>query len=204
MTGPRWTNSHSTRTEIEILRHHGRSAALARVALEIEYRQRSRSDNVVDPNGSPDPDERAAIIAYELLNYGDAESATPQARTGFGKIGELCLWQGDGHDVGAKPDWVDVDGHRVLKADYGPLEYCQVCSWPLPLKWPPPQCEFPYFPRVWWRGDRPAYCHCSGCLTRPKGYGRKYCSPACEATADNARDRAKRAANGAKPRQRAA
>jgi len=100
--------------------------------------------------------------------------------------GELCLWFGDGYDVGVKPQWEvvtwskgDAHGKHYVQIDDrwregripDPPEWCSLfaaertagfigCDEPLPLDWPEPQCEFPYFPRMWWRDDRPAYCHC--------------------------------------------
>lgn len=73
------------------------------------------------------------------------------------------------------------------------------CHQPLPLDWPEALCEFPSQPRAWWRDDRPAYCHCNGCLTHPKSHGRKHC-PEHVAVIDNAQDRERRRLAGAKAR----
>lgn len=87
---------------------------------------------------------------------------------------------------------------RQDRAHHRLLEHCVLCGHLLPLKWPPPVCEFPEKPMPEGR-----FCHCNGCLRSPKrGNGRpRYCSKECERRMDNAMDRAKLRAKGAKSRK---
>lgn len=78
-------------------------------------------------------------------------------------------------------------------------EVCALCGWPIALKHPWSACEFASQPRLWWRDDRPDFCHCNGCLCPPTGsMGRpKYCGDECRHRVKLAWERGHRRAEGA-------
>ncbi|MGJ6126202.1 hypothetical protein QN239_26855 [Mycolicibacterium sp. Y3] len=133
------------------------------------------------------------------------------------------VWGGHVGESWLSGDYVYIGGQKTRKPVPSDIaEVCRTCavSWPLPIKRSWSDCEFGG-PREW-RSIHPemeavldddpllyrimpwlwTYCHCNGCLEYRRGRGRppKYCGPKCEAISDNARDRAKRRANGAIPR----
>lgn len=172
------------------------------------------------PEYLPDTDPCAeGVTTWEILTDDEGEYVESDPESPLvsgGHMGEM--WLGEG-------DYVYMGGRKTRK----PLptdiaEVCHTCaeSWPLPIKRSWSSCEFGG-PRQWCSvhpemevviDDDPliyrvapwiwTFCHCNGCLEYRRGKGRppKYCGPKCEAAADNARDRAKRLANGVKPRDR--
>lgn len=111
---------------------------------------------------------------------------------GFGHVGEL--WDRDDNGIEYQP--------RARPAKLV-CEVCDVCAWPLNLPRPWRQCEFAGSPGLWWREDRPAWCHCSRCMTAPRrrtGRPESYCSDGCRWRMKLARERARRRAEGAASR----
>lgn len=171
-----------------------------------------RPEYLSDTHDHAQTDPEREFLADDDGEYVEVDPESPLVSRGH--VGELWLDEGDYVLVGGKKM------RKPLPTDIA--EVCRTCaeSWPLPIKRSWSDCEFDG-PREW-RSTNPAmeavldddpllyrvmpwiwtYCHCNGCLEYRRGKGRppKYCSPKCEADADNARDRAKRLANGAIPR----
>lgn len=177
----------------------------------------------VQPGERHDPTELSAKDESRAFLFDDdGDPIYDDGDPTYRQLGELSLWEkpieheGITYDVaGPKPTYVYVGDSKVITLEEwrkgrnpSPPQWCAVwamdkgCEYPLPLMWPEPRCEYPYYPRVWWRDDRPAYCHCNGCMTHPKGYGTKYCCPSHEAEIDNARDREQRRREGRPARRR--
>jgi hypothetical protein len=190
---------------------------IARTVDEMYHRRRRKAAYAVDGPQivcnnvfRVDPDERAAITARELIGdrYDDDDADGDGTDSACGHEGEL--W--DPRDPN-KRDYVEIvtvdqtgtqikaTWTKVIKAPAPkqfPSEYCRLCDWPVKLT--VRECEFPYMPRLWWRDDRPHYCHCNPCLPR-KGKQR-YCGD-CTDRGDNLQDRIRRFRNGATPRRTA-
>lgn len=164
------------------------------------------------------PDEEPEYVdRWTLADQDDDafQSAIEIVWDGSGHHGEAWLGPEDG-------DYVDRHGHRSRKPQPSDAPTICACDWPVPVNWSWSQCEFGG-PRAW-RSIHPemeavldddpllyrvapwiwTFCRCNGCvaLTRGKGRPSKYCSKRCKADADNARDRMRRRAAGAIPRNR--
>lgn len=168
----------------------------------------------LSPDSAPEADQHDP--EREFFVDSEGEYVEPTDPTEPMHVGELWLGEGDFTFAGA------CKVRKPLPSDTPVV--CTVCdeSWPLPIDWHwREECEFDG-PRAWrttsgmeevldadpllyrvtpWLWS---FCRCNGCtnLKRKSGRPRKYCGPVCSAEADNAKDRARRRAKGARPRKR--
>lgn len=188
-------NAYEARAAMEV-EHKRRRRKEAVMVGEVGVKRATElTDTMIDPNRerprlrNEDPDDEPLDAVGgghigELVLEGD--DYLPSTTVQYEEIG-WSAWPSFGvHKVQIVEEWRRDDNHRRNPT---PPHYCSCfaaervdghcryigCDQPLPLDWPEPQCEFPYQPRQWWRDDRPAKCHCNGCLTHPRGYGRRYC-----------------------------
>ena len=103
----------------------------------------------------------------------------------------------DQHDVlDGIHGWCVVDSRQQRETDIAHhrlLEYCLLCTAPIPFELRSAGCEF----------GRSKGCRCNGCIAKPvRGPGRpRYCSARCRDRVDNARARAERRAQGKRSRR---
>ena len=161
------------------------------------------SSEMQEPDGRPLRSSQAADVSIDIDKLMMDAQARREAMYERDRLDALAVVGGNGDGDG--PDLLGgggtghlLDGtvgeHVVFSPAKAPhrLEWCEVCAWPLSLKWKQSPCEFP--------DDDPMpegeFCHCNSCLPEPAwGKGRpRYCSLKCAATMDNAVDRARRRA----------